>query len=175
MSSSSSSSSSSSLGSRIGVCRLIVNPVVWCPLHDRVAPVFVQVVSPPLWWSHLSYFRVKSIVSKWWHEGPSVVFGAVDMAILGTISLLQCGRSNWKMMSGVVFDKRVLPHDEWDPQDDSSASYVDTRRTHEEGRRMFVEHRKNMIKCMSWHWAKWSRNYVGCRSRHNRTSWLYNC
>ena len=36
-------------------CRL---PVLCCPLPDRVAPVFVQVVSPPLGWSPLSSFLV---------------------------------------------------------------------------------------------------------------------
>ena len=33
-------------------------PVLCCPLPDRVAPVFVQVVSPPLGWSPLSPFLV---------------------------------------------------------------------------------------------------------------------
>ena len=33
-------------------------PVLCCPLPYRVAPVFVQVVSPPLSWSPLSYFLV---------------------------------------------------------------------------------------------------------------------
>ena len=54
-------------------------PVLWCPLPDRVALVFIQVISPPLGWSPLSSFLVI------WSpsgdtRGPSVVFEAVDMA-----------------------------------------------------------------------------------------------
>ena len=53
-------------------------PVLCCPLPYRVAPVFVEVVSPPLGWSPLSSFLVI------WSpsgdtRGPSVVFEAVDM------------------------------------------------------------------------------------------------
>ena len=52
--------------------------VLCFPLPYRVAPVFVQVVSPPLGWSPLSSFLVI------WSprrdtRGPSVVFEAVDM------------------------------------------------------------------------------------------------
>ena len=32
--------------------------VVYCPLSDRVSPVFVKDVSPPLGWSPLSYVLV---------------------------------------------------------------------------------------------------------------------
>ena len=54
------------------------DPVLCCPLPYRVAPVFVQVVSPPLGWSPLSSFLVI------WSpsgdaRGPSVIFEAVDM------------------------------------------------------------------------------------------------
>ena len=57
-------------------------PVLSCPLSYRVAPVFVQVVSPPLGWSPLSSFLVI------WSpsgdtRGPSVVFEAVDMPCPG--------------------------------------------------------------------------------------------
>ena len=57
-------------------------PVLCCPLPYRVAPVFVQVVSPTLGWSHLSSFLVI------WSpsgdtRGPSVVFEAVDMPCPG--------------------------------------------------------------------------------------------
>ena len=52
-------------------------PVLICPLPYRVAPVFVQVVSPPLGWSPLSSFLViwspRGVT-----RGPSVVFEAVD-------------------------------------------------------------------------------------------------
>ena len=47
-------------------------PVLRCPLPDRVAPVFVQVVSSPLGWSPLSYFLVQVVThevqqsSLWW-------------------------------------------------------------------------------------------------------------
>ena len=58
------------------------DPVLCCPLPYRVAPVFVQVVSPPLGWSPLSSFLVI------WSpsgdaRGPSVVFEAVDMPCPG--------------------------------------------------------------------------------------------
>ena len=54
------------------------DPVLCCPLPYRVAPVFVQVVSPPLGWSPLTSFLVI------WSpsgdaRGPSVVFEAVDI------------------------------------------------------------------------------------------------
>ena len=85
----SSSSSSSSLGSRCvpwlaeGLVMPFPNyPVLCCPLPYRVAPVFVQVVSPPLGWSPLSYF-----LGIWSPSGdargPSVVFEAVDMPCPG--------------------------------------------------------------------------------------------
>ena len=52
-------------------------PVLCCHLSYRVAPVFVQVVSPPLGWSPLSSFPLI-----WSPSGdtrdPSVVFEAVD-------------------------------------------------------------------------------------------------
>ena len=76
---------SSSLGSRCvpwlgeGLSMSSPNyPVLCCPLPYRVAPVFVQVVSPPLGWSPLSSFLVI------WSpsgdaRGPSVVFEAVNM------------------------------------------------------------------------------------------------
>ena len=80
-----SSSSSSSLGSRcvpwLGEGLSMSSPnyrVLRCPLPYRVAPVFVQVVSPPIAWSPLTSFLVI------WSpsgdtRGPSVVFEAVDM------------------------------------------------------------------------------------------------
>ena len=82
-------SSSSSLGSRCvpwlgeGLSMSSPNdPVLCCPLPYRVAPVFVQVVSPPLGWSPLTSFLVI------WSpsgdaRGPSVVFEAVDMPCPG--------------------------------------------------------------------------------------------
>ena len=51
-------------------------PILCCPLPDRVAPVFVQVVSPPLGWSPLSSLVVWSPNGD---TGPSVVFEAVDV------------------------------------------------------------------------------------------------
>ena len=80
---------SSSLGSRCvpwlgeGLSMLSPNyPVLCFPLPYRVAPVFVQVVSPSLGWSPLSSFLVI------WSptgdtRGPSVVFEAVDMPCPG--------------------------------------------------------------------------------------------
>ena len=80
---------SSSLGSRCvpwlgeGLSMSSPNdPVLCCPLPYRVAPVFVQVVSPPLGWSPLTSFLVI------WSpsgdaRGPSVVFEAVDMPCPG--------------------------------------------------------------------------------------------
>ena len=58
------------------------DPVLCCPLPYRVAPVFVQVVSPPLGWSPLTSFLVI------WSpsgdaRGQSVVFEAVDMPCPG--------------------------------------------------------------------------------------------
>ena len=58
------------------------DPVLCCPLPYRVAPVFVQVVSPPIGWSPLTSFLVI------WSpsgdaRGPSVVFEAVDMPCPG--------------------------------------------------------------------------------------------
>ena len=53
-------------------------PVLCCPLPYRVAPVFVQVVSPPRGWSPLSSFLVIWSPSGG-TRGPSVVFEAVDM------------------------------------------------------------------------------------------------
>ena len=61
------------------------DPVLCCPLTYRVAPVFVQVVSPPLGWSPLSSFLVV-----WFPSGdtrcPSVVFEAVDMPCPGSFN-----------------------------------------------------------------------------------------
>ena len=83
------SSSSSSLGSRCvlwlgeGLSMPSPNyPVLCYPLPYRVAPVFVQVVSPPLGWSPLTSFLVI------WSpsgdaRGPSVVFEAVNMPCPG--------------------------------------------------------------------------------------------
>ena len=45
-------------------------PVLCCPLPYRVAPVSVQVVSPPLGWSPLSSFLVIWSLAR----GPSVIF-----------------------------------------------------------------------------------------------------
>ena len=56
--------------------------VLCCPLPYRVAPVFVQVVSPPLGCSPLSYFPVIWSPSGG-TRGPSVVFEAVDMPCPG--------------------------------------------------------------------------------------------
>ena len=58
------------------------DPVLCCPLPYRIAPVFVQVVSPPLGWPPLTSFLVI------WSpsgdaRGPSVVFEAVDMPCPG--------------------------------------------------------------------------------------------
>ena len=58
------------------------DPVLCCPLPYRVAPVFVQVVSPPLSWSPWSSFLVI------WSpsgdaRGPSVDFEAVNMPCPG--------------------------------------------------------------------------------------------
>ena len=59
-----------------------------CLVPYRVVPVFVQVVSPPLGWSPLSYFLVI-----WSPSGdkrcPSVVFEAVDMPCLGPFHFSQ--------------------------------------------------------------------------------------
>ena len=82
-------SPSSSLGSRCvpwlgdGLSMSYPNdPVLCCPLPYRVAPVFVQVISPPLGWSPLSSFLVI-----WSPSGDmrcsSVVFEAVDMPCPG--------------------------------------------------------------------------------------------
>ena len=65
------------------------DPVLCCPLPYRVAPVFVQVVSPPLGWSPLSYFLVI------WSpsgdtRGPSVVFEAVNMPCPGPFHFSHC-------------------------------------------------------------------------------------
>ena len=68
-------------------CRLKNYPVLCCPLPYRVAPVFVQVVSPPLGWSPLSAFPVI------WSpsgdtRGPFVVFEVVDMPCPGSFHFL---------------------------------------------------------------------------------------
>ena len=81
--------SSSSLGSRCvpclgeGLSMPSPNyPVLCCPVPYRVAPVFVQVVSPPLGWSPLSSFLVIWSTSSN-TRCPSVVFEAVDMPCPG--------------------------------------------------------------------------------------------
>ena len=76
-------SSSSSFGSRtaplqISACRLQVSLSCAVLCHYRVAPVFVQVVSPPRGWSPLSSFLVIWPPSGNM-RGPLVVFEAVDM------------------------------------------------------------------------------------------------
>ena len=58
-------------------------PVLCCPLPYRVAPVFVQVVFPPLGWSPLSPFLVIIWSPSGDTRGPSVVFEAVDMPCSG--------------------------------------------------------------------------------------------
>ena len=89
-------SSLSSLGSRCvpwlgeGLSMPAPNyPVLCCPLPYRVAPVFVQVVSPPPGWAPLSYFLV--IIILWSASGntrgPSVVFEAVAMPCPGSFHL----------------------------------------------------------------------------------------
>ena len=57
-------------------------PVLCCPLPYRVAPVFVQVVSPPLGWSPLTSFPVMWSPSGG-TRGRSVVIEAVDMPCPG--------------------------------------------------------------------------------------------
>ena len=57
-------------------------PVFGCPLPYHVAPVCVQVVSPPLGWSPLSSFPVIWSPSDG-RRGPSVVFEAVDIPCPG--------------------------------------------------------------------------------------------
>ena len=67
-------------------CRLQIT-VLCCRLTYRVAPVFVQVVSPPLGWSPLSSFLV--ILSPSGDmRGPSVVFEAVGMLCPGPFHVL---------------------------------------------------------------------------------------
>ena len=80
---------SSSLGSRCvpwlgeGLIMSSPNyPVLCCPLPYRVAPVFVQVVSPPLGWSPLPSFLVIWSPSGE-ARGPSVVFEADDIPYPG--------------------------------------------------------------------------------------------
>ena len=64
-----------------------IYPVLCCPLSDRVPPVFVQVVSPPLGLSPLSAFLVV-----WFPRGdtrgPFVVFEAVDALCSGPLTFL---------------------------------------------------------------------------------------
>ena len=69
---------------KASACRLQITYVLCCPLPYRVAPVFVQVVSPPLGWSPLSSFLV--IWSPGGEKrGPSVVCEAVDMPCPGSL------------------------------------------------------------------------------------------
>ena len=60
-------------------------PVLFCPLPYRVAPVFVQVVSPPLGWFPLYFLVIWSPIGD--TRGPSVVFEAVDMPCPGPFNL----------------------------------------------------------------------------------------
>ena len=72
------------VGRRPSACRLqmTLSCAVLSPLPYPVAPVFVQVVSPPLGWSPLSSFLV--IWSRSGDaRGPSVVFEAVNMPCPG--------------------------------------------------------------------------------------------
>ena len=98
-------SSSSSLGSRcvpwLGEDLSMSSPndpVLWCPLPYRVAPVFVQVICPPLGWSPLSSYLVI------WSpsgdaRGPLVVFEAVDMPCPGPFHFSQCRLHLWPLSS----------------------------------------------------------------------------
>ena len=78
------------MGSRgwASACRLKVSlSCATGALPDRVAPVFVQIVSPPLGWSPLSSFLVI------WPpngdtRGPSVVFEAGDMLCPGPFRII---------------------------------------------------------------------------------------
>ena len=67
---------------KASACRLLNYPVLCCPPPYRFAPVFVQVVSPPLGWSLLSSFPVIWSPSGG-TRGPSVFFEAVDMPCPG--------------------------------------------------------------------------------------------
>ena len=74
------------------------DPVLYCPLPYRVAPVFVQVVSPSLGWSPLSSFLVIwSPSGDAW--GPSVVFEAVNMLCPGPFHFSQCTLYLWVLSS----------------------------------------------------------------------------
>ena len=70
------------LDTPLSSCRLQSYLVLRCGVPDRVAPVFVHVVSPPLRWSRLSSF-----LAIWYPRGdtrgPSVVIEAVDMLCPG--------------------------------------------------------------------------------------------
>ena len=70
------------------------DPVLCCPLPYRVALVFVQVVSPPLGWSPLSFFPII------WSpsgdaRGPSVVCEAVS--ILFSSNNLTCSSTKSRL------------------------------------------------------------------------------
>ena len=88
------SSSSSSLGNRsvpwLGEDLSMPSPglpiILCCLLPDRIAPVLVQVVSPPLGsgWSPLSSFLVRW-TPRGDTRGPSVVFKPVDMPCPGPL------------------------------------------------------------------------------------------
>ena len=67
---------------KASACRLQVSLVLCGPLPYRIAPVFVQVLSPPLGWSPLMSFLVIWSPSGDM-RGPSVVFEAVDMPCPG--------------------------------------------------------------------------------------------
>ena len=86
-------------------------PVLCCPQPDRVAPVFVQVVSPPLGRSPLSSFLVI------WSpsgdtRGPSVIFEAVDMPCPGPF--------HFSHIADYIYDFCPLP----DPDVDLSIQVV---------------------------------------------------
>ena len=69
-------------------------------LPDRVAPVFVQVVSPTLGWSLLSSFLVIWAPSGNTH-GPSVVFEMVDMPCPGPF--------HFSHIADYIYDFCLLP------------------------------------------------------------------
>ena len=77
-------------------------PFLCCPLPDRVAPVFVRVVSPPFGWSPLSSFLVIILWSPCGDtRGPSVVFEAVDMPCPG--------RFHFSHIADYIYDFCLLP------------------------------------------------------------------
>ena len=74
------------------------DPVLCCPLPYRVAPVFVQVVSPPLGWSPFSSFLI--MVSKWWRARSIGRLWGGWYALPRTISFFsQCRLYLWDLSS----------------------------------------------------------------------------